>query len=213
MYRYLGTFLMVLLLLNCEPRGEKLETIEVEDVDGNIEKFSRRVSDFAKIGHYQKFNAAKQLLEESYYVNDTQHLYRVLFYETGDTQIVETLNMGQYHGPFKAFYDNGQLELLGLYENNVATGQWKRYYNSGELMETVTFADNEENGPFSEYYQNGNLKTEGSYLNGDKEDGLLKMYNEEGVLIRKMDCDNGICQTIWKLEGQENLQEVDELKE
>lgn len=64
-------------------------------------------------------------------------------------------------------------------------------------MEEVMFADNEENGPFTEYHKNGSLKAEGNYLNGDNEHGLLKLYNEEGELVRKMQCDSGICQTTW----------------
>ena len=78
------------------------------------------------------------------------------------------------------------------------TGKWKKYYESGALFEEVTFSDNKENGPFIEYYENGNLKAEGEYLEGDNEHGLLSLYNEKGELERKMECQKGICKTIWK---------------
>ena len=182
---------------------EATEAVEAEDVDGNIEYYFRRTSDFAKNGQYRKYNPNKKLIQEAFYVNDTLHLYRIFYYEaTGDTQIVETLDMGDYDGPFKSYYENGQLELLGNYINNVASGEWKKYYDTGELMEVVMFANNKENGPFTEYYRNGNIKTEGNYNDGDNEHGELKMYNEDGVLIRIMDCKNGICKTTWKAKKQ-----------
>lgn len=181
---------------------KELEPVELVDIEGNRERYYRRKSDRSKSGHYTKYDSKDQLIEEAFYIDDTLHLYRIFYYETGDTQIVESLNMGVYDGAFKAFYENGQLELLGNYENNVATGQWKKYYSTGELMEIVTFADNKENGPFIEYFQNGNLKAEGNYKDGSKEHGLLRLYNDQGVLIRKMNCKNGICKTIWKAKKQ-----------
>ena len=52
---------------------------------------------------------------------------------------------------------------------------------------------------FTEFYENGNKKAEGSYKEGAKEDGLLLIYDTTGVLIRKMECADGICHTIWSL--------------
>ena len=81
-------------------------------------------------------------------------------------------------------------------------GLIKSYYPEGPLKEEVTMVDNEENGPFTEYYKDGTKEWEGTYLNGDNEFGLLKHYNDKGVLIKKMMCDSlAICSTIWTLEG------------
>ena len=79
-------------------------------------------------------------------------------------------------------------------------GIWKKYYESGKLMESVTMRDNEENGPFVEYWENGNLKAEGAYLDGDNEDGELKLYDEHGELEKTMQCERGMCYTTWKKE-------------
>ena len=67
-------------------------------------------------------------------------------------------------------------------------------------MEQVTFVNNTENGPFQEFYPSGQVKVEGEYLNGDNEHGVLKFYNEDGVLTKTMDCNQGMCKTTWKLE-------------
>jgi len=49
-----------------------------------------------------------------------------------------------------------------------------------------------------EYHPNGSLKAEGQYLNGDFEQGELKLYDETGRLVRIMDCEQGVCRTRWQ---------------
>ena len=179
--------------------GAQTEIVEREDNYGNLERYSRRKSDFARHGIFSKFNPNGQLMETARYRNDTLDGNRVIFYEaTGDTNVVETYNKGRFEGPYRVYYENGKLELEANYVNNVMEGEVHKYYETGELMEVVNFQDNEENGPFKEYYANGNVKTEGFYMNGDNEHGLLKMFNENGELVKTMNCQHGVCRTIWK---------------
>lgn len=185
-----------------EESGDSLEFVSNQDIAGFVEQFYRSKSDNAKQGLYRKLTSGGVLLEEASYVNDTIHGIRIQYYEKGDTQIIETFDMGTFNGPFKAYYENGNLELLGHYDNNVMKGKWYKYYESGELEEIVTFDHNAENGPFVEFYRNGNKKAEGNYVNGENEDGLLLLYDETGTLVKKMDCDKGICKTIWRF-GQD----------
>lgn len=178
----------------------QLQPVEITDSTGYVIKYTRRAFDYAREGEYTRSAPNGKLLEVAHYANDTLDGLRILFYETGDTQIVETYKNGNFEGVYKAFYPNGQLELLGQYAANAMDGEWKRYYDTGELMEVVTLRENMENGPFKEYYKNGNLKAEGNYKDGDNENGLLKLYDESGTLIRTMNCEMGVCRTIWKKE-------------
>lgn len=189
-------FFLLFVLVACS------ETVSVDRVNehGIRELFRQDKETGQKEGHYRRYNSEGILLEEATYLNDSLNGTRVLFHPSGDTLLTETYRMGAFHGPFSAFYDNGVLELTGDYVDNAMSGEWRRYYSSGKLMEIVTFANNEENGPFTEYYENGKLKASGNYLNGDKEHGLLLLYDESGTLDRKMTCDRGMCTTIWKLE-------------
>ena len=193
-------FYSLLFLFSCTP---KTEIVETEDEFGNILKYTRDTEDFAREGEFTLSTPEGQLLEKATYVNDTLDGLRILFFENGDTATVEQYKMGKFEGPYSVFYENGQLELEGNYINNAMSGKWTRYYQSGKLMEEVNFENNEENGPFVEYYENGNLKAEGSYLDGDNEHGALKLYNENGELVREMDCKKGICRTTWSAEGEE----------
>ncbi|MDZ4679005.1 MAG: toxin-antitoxin system YwqK family antitoxin [Saprospiraceae bacterium] len=175
-----------------------LEVIEATTEDGYLERFSRRKADYAREGAYYKLNPDGQLIELAHYENDTLHGQRILFFATGDTLQIEHYQRGFFEGNYQAFYPGGKLELEGVYVANTMDGLWKGYYENGQLKETVTFRENEENGPFVEYHPNGQLKAEGYYKNGDKEEGLLKLYNENGKLVKTMNCNSGICRTIWK---------------
>jgi antitoxin component YwqK of YwqJK toxin-antitoxin module len=197
---------LALMTLQCNGVGDSsaVETVEVRDsIYGYVERFERRTDDFAKHGLYEKRDADGKLIETAFYENDTLNGPRVVFFETGDTQIVETYQMGIFEGPYRLYHENGAIELTGDYINNEMKGLWTRFYDNGAVMEKVQFENNEENGPFVEYYANGNLKAEGAYLNGDNEHGELKLYNEAGELIRVMNCDNGICRTQWKADSEE----------
>ncbi len=189
-------------LVSCR---SKVEEVAREDSYGYTEKYERRKSDFARHGLYEKFSKEGVKVEEAHYTNDTLDGLRVLYHDNGDTQVVETHRMGIFEGPFRAYYDNGQLEQEGQYEANVMYGEWKRYYPGGELMEVVTFAENAENGPFVEYYRNGSKKAEGTYRNGE-EQGLLKKFSLAGEHIRSMNCEDGVCRTIWKAEKADEME-------
>lgn len=196
-----ASIFIALLAFGCK---SNIETVENTNSAGYTERYERRKSDYAKEGKYAKFDPDGQILEEAQYSNDTLNGYRILYYENGDTQIVEKYEMGTFSGFYKVFYPNGQEKLVGQYQNNKMTGPWKAYYEDGQLKEVVTFRDNNENGPFIEYHPNGNLKAEGTYLDGDREHGELKLYDENGKHIKTMMCDRGNCRTTWEAENSNN---------
>lgn len=193
---------MLASLFSCQ---SNVERVEAEDSYGYVEKYERKKSDFARHGKYEKFTAGGSKVEEAHFTNDTLDGLRILYYESGDTEIVETYRMGIFEGPYRSYYDNGQLNTEGQYEANAMYGEWKSYYPGGELKEVVTFAENAENGPFVEYYQNGKKKAEGTYRNGE-ENGLLKKFSLAGEHIRSMNCEDGICRTIWKADNADELE-------
>ena len=165
------------------------------------EQYTLRKKDQVKHGPYQKFTLDGGLVEEGQYVNGQISGERKK-YAQGKLVAVETMENGEYHGLYQSYYPEGGPNSSGVYDHDQMVGVWKRYYRNGQVLEEVTFKDNLENGPFKEWYENGNLKAVGQYKNGDQEDGELLLYNEQGVLIRKMNCVEGICRTTWELVEQ-----------
>ncbi|MEM1220411.1 MAG: hypothetical protein AAGH79_15925, partial [Bacteroidota bacterium] len=86
---------------------------------------------------------------------------------------------------------------------NVMDGVWKNFYPDGQVAAVTTFANNEENGPFEEYYRNGKMAAKGSYVGGEFEQGVLELFAEDGSLQKKMECERGICRTVWTAEEGE----------
>ena len=167
-----------------------------------IERFEVDKKTKLKDGKFERLNADGSKFEVSNYEQDVLQGERTLYFESGTAEIVEQYKDGVLDGPYITNYEEGSVKLEGQYEEGVMTGIWKQYYESGQVMEEVTFRDNMENGPFVEYHPNGNLKAEGQYQDGDKEQGLLKLYDENGELYKRMECDNGICRTVWSREDQ-----------
>lgn len=195
-------YLLILscLLASCGD-GSKLERVEVTDDYGYTEKYTRLPDTYAKDGPYTKLGPNGLVFETANFVNDTLDGPRVIYYESGDTNIIEQYQMGKFQGLYRTYYEEGGLLQEGQYEDNVMVGDWVKYYSSGQLMERVAIKDNLENGPFVEYYGNGNKKAEGAYLEGDDEHGELKLYNENGELIEILMCDRGRCEATWKADS------------
>ena len=199
-FKYLPVFIFVfgIFLFGCKSSTEFVETIDEET--GEKVTYTRRTDNFGKQGLYTRFTKDGAKAEEAMYENDTLNGVRKLFYPDGTVVIEENYRMGDFEGGWKTFYENGKVKLEGQYADNKMEGMWKGYYQDGNLKEEVLFKDNQENGAFTEYHKNGKLKAEGFYLDGDNEDGLLKLYDENGELEKKMNCKRGVCRTIWTKE-------------
>ncbi len=178
-----------------------LERVEVRNEDGIVtERYYRGKDDSLRQGDYETFDRDGKLIERANYKDDYLDGLRTLYYPDGAKQYEETHVAGKFEGPYRAFYPDGQLELEGQYAADLATGTWTGYYPDGAKKEEVTMADNVSDGPFREWHPNGKLKTEGRYVAGDKEEGELLLYDENGELERRMQCDRGLCRTMWASE-------------
>jgi len=195
------TGFLLLMLTSLFFGCSNVETIENKDDNGVlVEKYSRRKDTFAKQGEYLAFYPNGQVLEQSWYENDTLNGERKLFYESGKIESIEHQNHGKYEGTYQHYYENGQLSNEGQYVDNEMSGIWKRWYESGELMEEVTFAHNNENGPYKIYYKNGKVNFTGTYIMGDNDHGQLEEYLDSGRHIKTMFCHYGVCGTTWLVE-------------
>lgn len=187
--------------------NKDFEIIKVKDDNGNIiEKYAINKESKKKNGTYYRYFKNNQIDEIANYTDGLLDGQRVIFYKSGDTMTVEMYQADKFEGIYRTYHKNGQLESEGKYYNNVMSKKWNYYYDNGQLKEMVTFEHNAENGPFVEYHKNGKLKAKGTYKTTDfnddanKEHGLLELFDENGELEKKMECELGRCKTIWKKE-------------
>ena len=196
-FSILGFAFFLIFQISC--KENPVETVAVRDDEGRLERFERNKKDFAKEGLYQKLSPEGKLLEEAHYHLNVLEGEKKYFYPNGSVESVEMYKNGQFDGKFKKFFENGKIQLEQDFVNGTMQGFSIRYYPNGTVEERVTMVENEEKGPFQEYYENGKLKTEGSYAPSDKESALeqgeLKEYDQNGVLVRTADCVDGRCTT------------------
>lgn len=180
----------------------RLEQVREKNSYGHYEVYTQTKDTKVKNGYYTVVTENGQMIEKSFYVNDTLDGYRILYFENGNTQVVEHYKEGNFHGDFLSYFPGNKLQTRGRYEDNKMVGDWKYFYKDGRLKEVVQFNENMENGPFIEYHKNGQLKARGTYYEGDKRHGLLELFNESGELIEKQNCNYGKCKSFWKLKKE-----------
>lgn len=193
-----------MMLFSCKG---KYELIEKRNDDGTLsESFNiNKETGLIEGIHYKYFPSGK-VEQMSDYKNNKLEGNRILFYENGDTMILETYKNAIYEGTYRSYFEGNILESNGQYVDGKMDGEWQFYYKNKQLKEVVQFEGNEENGPFIEYHDNGNIKAKGTYktteanIDGNREHGLLEMYDKEGKIFKKMDCELGTCKTTWQRE-------------
>jgi len=195
----LGLFLSMLpILWNCGDPNATTHIVQKDDSIKVIREYDVLKGTNIKHGPYIAKDFEGNLIEESNYnhgkLNGLQKLYT-----NGKLYSEAHFKDSIIHGKYISYHlESGEPYVIGNYNNGVMEGKWKTYTNRGKLKEIVTFKYNEENGPFIEFWPNGKIKAEGAYLDGDNEHGLLLLYNPNGVLYKKMQCEKGTCRTIWE---------------
>ena len=189
--------LVVLLYSSC---GDNIIITHYES--GEKHEEYQYTGDSLKHGFYKRYSQGGILQEEANYVEGKLDGERIIYNSKGEKEVSEIYTLDVLNGPLREYHPNGKLKMTCTYTDNVLSGTVNVFYPSGKLKEEVQFENNVEEGPFKEFHENGNLMWEGTYRNGENEFGLLKEYNENGELIRKMMCDErAICTTTWTIDG------------
>lgn len=189
------TALMTICLSGCT----ELKTVETSN--GNMTDRYTVDKEGRRHGEFRRYFGKDTLAELSNYVHGQLHGIRTIYNKLGKPEITENYVHDILEGHYTVFYESGDIKIEGDYIDGAMQGIWKRYYANGQILEAVTYTDNLENGPFTEYHENGKLRAKGQYLGGDFEQDSLFLYDENGILERKMLCDQGVCRTLWVAEG------------
>lgn len=181
------------------------------------EKFEeyQYIGDSIKHGQYRRYSPKGLLIEVSNYNNGLLEGERIIYnFQTGVKEISEIYRNDLLDGRHIVYHPNGEMQSLGVYNNNVLSGTVKFFDTSGYLKEEFQYVNNYEVIPFKEFHENGKIKWEGTkrydHFTGLKKDyGLLIEYNEDGIIIRKIMCDEQeICATTWTINGSDSKERI-----
>jgi len=193
MYRYLIVLAVISILMSC---SKKKKVVSVHP-DGYYKEVYHMIDDSIMEGSYMKYYPDGTVADSCNYVNNKLDGTRKIYTKEGKLEIEESYVNGDFSGPYKTFYTSGQVKKIQHYVDNKIQGEVQEFYEDGLLKAKVAFVDNLENGSFQEFHTNGKLHWEGFYQGGDFEQDTLKEFDTEGNIIRKLYCENGICQTVW----------------
>jgi antitoxin component YwqK of YwqJK toxin-antitoxin module len=180
------------------------EVVEIRDENGKlVEKFQIRAADGEKHGWYKKLEDEKVILEENYQEGLLEGK-RIFYGSNGKPIEEETYEKGLLVGEVISYYESGEVKAKQPYiiknGESVLEGTFREYFKNGQLKTEATMKANETNGPFTEYHKNGNIKAKGTQVThellGRVDDGLLELFDENGELVKKMNCSLGRCETI-----------------
>ncbi len=182
-----------------------LEVMRVKNDAGQvIEEYEMDKIRKLKHGYEKTFYTNGQLMIARNYALGQAEGKEVSYYETGQIQSEVFNQQNRRNGAFRHYHPNGKLAQEGVYKNDGIEGVLKVYYDTGSLKETLNYKEGKENGEFIEYNLNGSLKAKGNYLTNEEdkevENGLLELYDDTGKLSSKMDCEMGVCYTVWTVE-------------
>lgn len=186
--------LSVLFLYAC---GDGLETKEETDALGFRLEYKVDPETGLKQGPQRQFDPQGRLTIEENYLDGMLEGKRSIYTPAGRVIVEENYKAGEFDGDYIAYDSTGVISGKGQYIDGAMNRAWYRFYPNGKVKEVVTFVDNSESGPFREWYENGEPKASGEYINGDNEHGILHLYAETGGLERVMNCDEGVCRTVW----------------
>jgi len=87
----------------------------------------------------------------------------------------------------KSYYKNGTKSMEGSIINGLREGEWISWYDDGSIWSKGSFKNGLREGHGIIYYRNGNIQLEGFYQKGERT-GIWKSYDEDGKLIREVNC-------------------------
>lgn len=124
------------------------------------------------------------------YVNGLKEGNCITFYDNGQIWKDEIWKNGKLEGKYTAFHENGKLKAKGIFKKDMKVGEWV-YYNDKGQKEGVEKHSNWKGDVFIDnleitYYVNDQPDEvlKGTYIN-DLEEGIIRMYNKNGKLIRE----------------------------
>lgn len=195
-----------LFLSACSSRETKTETDESGfKIEYQVDKKTK-----VKDGVQKKYNADGKLWEEANYKLGKLEGERRLYFPNGGIMRIETYKDDKFDGPFYEYYENGKKSQEGKFVADGREGEWKYYYASGQVKLVMNYLNGLEDGPFEEYHENGQYKAKGTFKVGvnrfgldntetdNFEHGELLLYDERGELEKKLQCEYGICETLWQ---------------
>ena len=135
-----------------------------------------------KNGYGKSYHDNGIISSEGYYENGLKNGYWKKYYENGNLKCEGIYVKGKKNEIWKGYYENGKFNYEYYYRDGNKVGIQKVYYENGKLDYEGEYLDKKIHGKGKKYDENGKLIFEGEYKDGNKWNGINKIYNYNGKL-------------------------------
>lgn len=132
-------------------------------------------------------------------------LISLIYYKSGFISRQEKINrrdfLGRKQGIYKTFFSNTLKEnIIAYYTDDKLNGYYKEFNERGDIVKNEKWVDGvlQKNTKETrkldirkDYYDSGSLKSVSTYYNG-KLEGIMRVYNDSGLIIGSKQFANGI---------------------
>lgn len=138
-------------------------------------------------------NRIKTLIE---YINpvDTSDYKLIMFYNSGDTNLVCSVSQNMRNGISTFYYENGRMKYRIGYKNDQLHGKVFYWYPNGQLWQKATYSNGELDDTICDYYETGVIKSIGFFDDGA---GEIRYYHPNGKLWKTGKVLNGKEEGVW----------------
>lgn len=161
-----------------EPVGDWKQYFE----NGQLEILERFDNEGLLQGWTEFYDALGQLAFEKYFEKGELKSMRYLL---SNGKYCDPINMEVDTISVTTYFRNGKISSKQFYKAGMRQGEYVLYHSDGSLQARSHFILNVLHGPFEEGDPGGILRRSGRNVNGDY-DGLVKYFNEKGLLVREM---------------------------
>jgi len=148
-----------------------------------------------KTGIYTSYFSNGKIKSKGNYVNNLPEGTWERYFESGELKSIYNYEKGRLFGEVKLFLENGKLVQTGFYKDNIEDGIWRFNYESGKIKSLGSYKFGLQDGFWRYFHEDSTLKATSVLHNGR---GLYKEYFSSGVVRMEGIIDNGLSDSIWK---------------
>lgn len=110
------------------------------------------------------------------------------YYKSGKIDWTENLKDGK--SIVYKYYENGKIKEICNWRNGIQHGRFELFYENGNREETSDWIEGKREGKLEIWYENGQKESE-YFFKAGIENGICKLYNDKGKLIKQLTYING----------------------
>ncbi|MBL0317041.1 MAG: hypothetical protein IPP69_15280 [Flavobacteriales bacterium] len=125
------------------------------------------------------------------------------YYPEGQIKSEAKLVDNDYQDVYTSYHSNGKIDTKGNFVKGKKEGEWLYYFENGQIYTKGSFKSDRKTGTWYTYTEKGMLAEEENYGSSGELEGMTKVYDIEGKILREIEYkkDKAITMTHYNTDG------------